>query len=157
MVYLTSDRLVAVTDARSTLAALLAEVHRGQITHIVRGSEVMAHLVPPAARILDQDALLIAMATALLRREAETISQANSGDPSGAGIDTGRLFVWAWRTDVQLFDDFLGRFAELLSASAGRPYDITEVFGLLRDAMSSAGLGDSEIAGAQRHIGRDCC
>ncbi|QFS94651.1 hypothetical protein FIV07_28150 (plasmid) [Mycobacterium sp. THAF192] len=146
MVVINSDRLVAVTDARTTLSALVGDARRGRMTHIVKGSEVVAHLVPPTARIIDQDALLGAMATALLQREAETICREKLGDPCGTSIHTGRLFVWAWRTDAQLFDMLLGEFAELLSASGDRQYSTAEVFDLVRGAMSNAGLGDSEIA-----------
>lgn len=151
MVLINSDRLVSVSDARNSFNALLAEAHQGRLTHIVKGSEVVAHLVPATARIIDQDALLRAMATAMLHRDAETIGRDSSGDPSGASIDAGRLFVWAWRTDVQLFKVFLAQFEELLNASAGRSYDTAEIFDLLRGAMSSAGLGDSEIVAADRH------
>lgn len=152
MVLANSDRLVSVTDARNTFNVLLTEAREGRMTHIVKGSEVVAHLVPATARIIDQDALLTAMATAMLHREVETISQKrDSGSSVGAGIDTGRLFVWAWRTDVHLFDVLFAQFVTLLSASGGRPYNAAEAFDLVRGAMSSAGLGDSEVGAADRH------
>lgn len=147
MVFLSSDRLVNVTDARNGFSVLLGDAREGRMTHIVRGSEVVAHLVPPTARIIDQDALLMALAKAMLRSEAEALAREGSG--SGAGVDTGRLFVWAWRTDVRLFHGFLGQFGELLSASTGRSYSASDVFGVLRGAMSDAGLGDSEISAAE--------
>lgn len=90
----------------------------------------------------------MALATALLRSEAEALSQEGAG--SGAGVDAGRLFVWAWRTDVRLFHSLLGRFGELLSASAGRPYSVPDAFEVLRGAMRDAGLGDSELTAAER-------
>lgn len=131
-----NESSVAVTEARHNLDSLLAGARLGRLTHIVKGSEILAHLVPPAARIIDQDGLLNAMATALLRGEAERIAH----EGSVAAIDTGHLFVWAWHTDVQLFQSLLSEFTDLLSAAAGRPYVATDVFGLLRGAMSDAGL-----------------
>ncbi|WP_099020929.1 hypothetical protein [Mycolicibacterium palauense] len=148
MVFISSDRLVNITEARNGFSVLLGDAREGRVWHIVKGSEVVAHLVPPTARIIDQDALLMAMATALLRGEAEALSREGVG--SNAGADTGRLFVWVWRTDVRLFHGLLSQFGELLSASAGRPYGVWEVFGVLRGAMRDAGLGDSELAAAER-------
>ena len=74
---------------------------------------MVARLVPPTARIVDQDELLAAMTTAMLRSEAEMIGRGGSGGLAGVGVDTGRLFVWAWRTDVRLFDNVLGRFGAM--------------------------------------------
>jgi hypothetical protein len=145
MVIVDADRVVTVADARNLVDSMLAGARLGRMTHIVEGREVVAHLVPPAARIIDQDALLTAMATALLRCEAQIIGQKTS---CAAGVDTGRLFVWAWRTDARLFTRFLEEFTELLSMSTGRPYSTADAFDLLRGALRDAGLGDSDIAAA---------
>ncbi|WP_244438732.1 type IV secretory system conjugative DNA transfer family protein, partial [Mycolicibacterium septicum] len=138
MVFVDADRVVAVTDARNLVDSMLAGARLGRMTHIVQGREVVAHLVPPAARIIDQDALLAAMATALLRHEAQIIGQRTS---RAAGTDTGRLFAWAWRTDARLFTRFLEEFTELLSTTIGRPYSTADAFDLLRSALRDAGLG----------------
>lgn len=154
MVFLNSDRMVTVTGARPKFNVLVAEAHEGRTTHIVKGAEVVAHLVPPTVRIMDQDALLSAMVEALLCREVEVIRNGRpSSDrgPGGAGIDAGRLFTWAWRTDASLFIEYLGCFRRLLTSVHSRPFDLSEVLELLRYAMFGSGLADSEIAAARRY------
>ncbi|XTP38349.1 hypothetical protein ACORG1_33300 (plasmid) [Mycobacterium sp. TJFP1] len=154
MVFLNSDRMVTVTDAKPKFNALVAEARDGRPTHIIRGAEVVAHLVPPTARIIDQDALLSAMVEALLYREAQEIrDDPGSIDrvPVSASSDAGRLFTWAWTTDPQLFTEYLGRFRTLLTVTLSRPLDVPEVLEIIRNPMLGKGLADSEIDAAHRY------
>lgn len=153
MVFLNPERMYTVTEAKPRFNALAAEAHQGRMAHIVRGSEVIAHLVPPTARIIDEDPLLAAMVGALVDQQAEHLAKDvwYGGEFHGhAGDVAGRLFAWLWRTDKHLFMNYLAQYHESLGAKLERRFRVTDVMDLLDTAMGVS-LTDSEVDAARRY------
>jgi antitoxin (DNA-binding transcriptional repressor) of toxin-antitoxin stability system len=137
MVLIDTDRMYTVTEAKPRLHALIAEAHQGRSTHLVKGSEVIAHLVPATARIIDEEPLMTSIALAMLNQETDFAATLwRDGKFHGhAGDIIGRFFAWAWRTDKQQFVLYLGRYHELLCAKLQRQFSAADVVGLLDPAM----------------------
>lgn len=137
MVFVNTDHMCTVTEAKPRFHALVAEAHQGQTTHIVKGSEVMAHLVPPTARIIDEELLMVSLALALLNQEADFLATTwrDSEFHGHAGDNVGRFFAWAWRTDKQLFMKYLSRYHEYLCVKLQRQFNAAELLDLLDAAM----------------------
>ena len=71
MVFVNADRMFTVTEARPKFSSLVAEAQKGRTAHIVKGSEVIAHLVPPTARIIEEEPLMTSIALAMLNQETD--------------------------------------------------------------------------------------
>jgi antitoxin (DNA-binding transcriptional repressor) of toxin-antitoxin stability system len=69
-VNIAASRMWTVTDAKPKLNSLVAEAQSGQITHIVSGAQVVAHLVPSTTWIVDDPLALEFMLRAVIVREA---------------------------------------------------------------------------------------
>lgn len=147
MVFINVDRMITVTEAKPRLHALIADAHQGRMTHIVKGSEVVAHLVPATARILDikdDERLMVDFTLALLDRETDYLAEvlARNADPlDHAGDSAGRFFAWAWRTDKHLFMRALSQYHEMLSMKMQRQFDANELVELLYRAMTVSLVG----------------
>jgi hypothetical protein len=153
MVFLNPERMFTVTEAKPRFNALAAEAHQGRMAHIVRGSDVIAHLVPPTARILDEGPLLAALVGALIDQQVEYLATDvwYGGEFHGhAGDVTGRLFAWLWRTDRHLFMKYLAQFHNSVCTKLERQFRMTDVLDLLDTAMGVS-LTDSEVDAARRH------
>ncbi|MEE6140538.1 hypothetical protein SKC41_30025 [Mycobacterium sp. 050128] len=137
MVFVNTDQMCTVTEAKPKLHTLVAAAHQGQTTHIVKGSEIMAHLVPPTARIIDDTLVMDALALALLNQEADYLAttQRDGQIYPHAGDVVGRFFAWLWGTDKQLFMKYLSRYHEFLCVKLHRQFNAAEVLGLLDDAL----------------------
>jgi antitoxin (DNA-binding transcriptional repressor) of toxin-antitoxin stability system len=152
MVFINVDRMITVTEAKPRLHALIADAHQGRMTHIVKGSEVIAHLVPPTARIIEEEPLMAEFALALLDRETDYLAGefARTTDFLGhAGDSAGRFFAWAWRTDKHLFMKALAQYHELLSKKVQRRFDANELVELLDRAMTVSLVGSEGDAARQ--------
>ncbi|MCA2306071.1 hypothetical protein JF770_21130 [Mycobacterium intracellulare] len=129
--------MYTVTEAKPKLHALVADAHDGRTSHIVKGSQVVAHLVTPTARIIDDEHLMDSISLALLNQEAEFLATIwrDSDFHGHAGDVVGRFFAWAWSTDKQLFMKCLSRYHEYLCTKLQRQFNAVEVLDLLDDAM----------------------
>jgi hypothetical protein len=152
MVFINVDRMITVTEAKPRLHALIADAHQGRMTHLVKGSEVIAHLVPPTARIIDEKLLMLDLTLALLDRETDFLAGefAQTTDFLGhAGDSAGRFFAWAWRTDKDLFMRALSQYHELLSKKTQRQFNINDLVGLLCRAMTVSLVGSEPDSARQ--------
>jgi len=131
------NRMFSISEARANFSTLVAEAQSGRTAHIVKGSEVVAHLVPPNARIIDEEPLMTGLAFALLKQEtAFAASVWRDGAFHGhAGDVIGRFFAWTWSTDPQSFLLQLARYHELLCIKLRRNLNAEEVVRLLDPAM----------------------
>ncbi|MBS4730608.1 hypothetical protein MSM1_20565 [Mycobacterium sp. SM1] len=153
MTFINTDRMFTVTEAKPRLHELVADAHQGRTYHIVKGSEVVAHLVPPTARIIDEEPLMAILATALVERETDYVANeiARGTEFYGhAGDHAGRFFAWAWRTDKHLFMKYLAQYHEMLSQKLHRQLDAADLMDLLDTAMTVR-LVDSEVNAARRY------
>lgn len=139
MVFIDSDRMYTVTEAKPKLHALIAEAHQGGIIHLVKGSEVVAHLVGPSARLVDDRRLLASLTRALLATQADDIANTfQDGQFHGqAGEPLGRLFAWAWQTDKDLFMGYVADLHALISGKLQRNLNAEAVVGLLDGALEA--------------------
>lgn len=68
MVELNADRLRNVGTARQQWADLLTDAQHGQATHVLRGSQVAAHLLPPNSLVIQDERVLQTMVAAAAQR-----------------------------------------------------------------------------------------
>ncbi|WP_131823275.1 hypothetical protein [Mycobacteroides chelonae] len=64
MVEINAERLRNVGTARKQMADLLDDAQLGKTTHVLRGSRVVAHLLPPNALVIQDDRVLQTMVVA---------------------------------------------------------------------------------------------
>lgn len=157
MVVLNPTRMRSITDAKTKLNALVSEAQTGQTTHIVSGANVVAHLVPPTARIIDDELVMRSMRLALTRQEVEWMveeAQRAGGELYSAGDVMGRLLGWAWRTDADLFMrtavDYTLRLAEALD----RSIPLVEIRPPIRRSLGAI-LTDGEVTAADVYLARN--
>lgn len=137
MVNVNANRMFSISEARANFSTLAAEAHLGRTAHIVKGSEVVAHLVPPNARIIDEEQLMTSIALALINQETDYAASVwRDGAFHGhAGDIIGRFFAWTWSTDAQSFLLQLARYHELLCTKLRRNFGASEVIRFLDPAM----------------------
>lgn len=156
MVNVKTNRMFSVSDARANFSTLTAEAHLGRTAHIVKGSEVVAHLVPPNARIIDEEPLMTSFALALLNQETDYAASVwRDGAFHGhAGDVIGRFFAWTWSTDAQSFLLQLARYHEMLCTKLRRNFGASDIIDFLGVAMEvSLDRGES-IAACQFALAR---
>lgn len=147
----------SITDAKTKFNALVSEAQAGQIAHIVSGANVVAHLVPPTARIVDDVNVLTSMLQALVQREVDWIVEdrkKNDGKLYSAGDVMGRALGWAWRTDAALFMQIVSDYTVRLADCIGRPIQLDEIRAPIRESLGAA-LTDGEVATADAHLARN--
>jgi len=137
VVFVNTDRLFTVTEAKPKLHALVADAQQGRSTHIVKGSDIVAHLVPPTALIFEDEYLLRNLVAAMLISHGESIANTFQDDQvhGQAGEPLGHLFAWAWQTDKQRFMGYVGNLHAIVSAKLGRTLSADAVVGLIDGAM----------------------
>lgn len=137
MVTVNDKRMFSISDARANFSALIAETHSGRTAHIVKGSEVVAHLVPPNARIIDEEPLMTSIALAMLNQETDYAASVWRDDAfhGHAGDIIGRFFAWIWNTDPQSFLLQLARYHELLCIKLKKNFTADEIVRFLDPAM----------------------
>lgn len=154
MVNIRQTRMRTATDARNTFNELVGEAERGIITHIVKGSRVVAHLVPANARIIDDTALIELILISVGQGEAAYAAEHWRGGLSHAGDSIGRLLGWAWQTDRHVFSralaHFHGALERTMHQTVGRP-------DLVRGIETALGvsLSDSEIREVLEYLAGD--
>jgi antitoxin (DNA-binding transcriptional repressor) of toxin-antitoxin stability system len=154
MALIDSDQMYTVTEARPKLHALVARARQGQTAYIVKGSHVVAHLVPPTARIIDDERLFARMARAVLEHETRSLTAHDwrDGRFQKQGSDVlGRFFAWAWSTDKALFDELWNQLRTLLRKSVDPQIEDPAVLDLLNGPMSAI-MAVGEIAAARQHV-----
>lgn len=68
MVELNGDRLRNVGNTRQQWASLLNDAQHGRTTHVLRGSQVVAHLIPPNSLVIQDERVLQIMVAAAAQR-----------------------------------------------------------------------------------------
>ncbi|AQA06919.1 hypothetical protein BVC93_30920 (plasmid) [Mycobacterium sp. MS1601] len=137
----------SATDARNGLNALLADAQEGLNTHVMKGSQIAAHIVPANAAILDDERLMADMIAALAAAAAAAVTA--SGDwregHFGPGAENmGRLLTWTWRTDAKLFEKAFSDFHVELQQQSGQAIEFSAVWEGLRPALT-LGVEGGEI------------
>lgn len=149
-------RMRTATDARNTFNELLSEAERGIMTHVVKGSRVVAHLVPANARIIDDTAMLAVMLTAVGQSEAAYVAEhlMRDGRLWIAGDTLGRVLGWAWQTDRHVFSQTLSIFQNALEIALGRKVERSELVTGVQTALGVR-LSDSEVSEACEYLASD--
>lgn len=121
MVSISESRLSSVTDARNSFSALLGDAERGLFTHIVKGSRVVAHVVPADAYIIDDAPVLELMLTAVAEDQAAYSAQNSwvDGRLRNAGDNLGLVLAWAWQTHRHVFSRTLAIYHHALERAIG--------------------------------------
>jgi hypothetical protein len=116
MVNIRPHRMRLVSEARNGLNALTADAEEGLSTHVVKGSTVVAHIVPPNTPVLDDQNLRLAMVFALAERETAAVGESEwrEGRLWHAGDSMGRLLAWTLRADPELFMRSFAHFHAML-------------------------------------------
>lgn len=152
MVNLTSARMFNVTEARAKLNGLVGEAQQGQITHIVSGGQVVAHLVPASTRILDDQAALDIMLAAVIQQEVSWAMDDpmhwSKGRLDHVGDVLGRVLGWCWRTDPDLYMRTVTNYVAKLAVAAGREFTLEDLRLALSRGIGGGAMGDGEIATA---------
>lgn len=147
-------RLRSVTDARAQFNSLIADAEAGLTTHVVKGSKVVAHLLPANARVIDDAMLLDAMIIA--HAEDETAHAATAAWRDGhflnAGDPLGRLLAWAWHTDAHLLCKIVAIIHRALQNAVRQTVDFDTLFDGLHIAMR-VNLDDGEIHELRQTLG----
>lgn len=152
MVNINPSRMWTVTDARPKLNALVADAQGGQITHIVSGGQVVAHIVPANTWIIDDQLALEMMLTAFIRQEVSWASRPEEwagGELVHVGDTLGRILGWAWITDPdRIFMRFITDYVGRLSHVVGRPLTLADIRPAMSKGLGGGALGRSEVAAA---------
>lgn len=133
-----AGRLRSVTEARNGFSRLVADAEDGLNTHIVMGGQVMAHLVPLTAPVVDDKRLRDELVVALAVSEAGVVvnsAQWREGRFGQVPEHIGPMLAWAWEVDGALFDKGLASFHAALCENGGRAVEAGEVWEWLRPAL----------------------
>ena len=140
------NRLRSVTEGRAQFNALIADAEAGVTTHVVKGSKVLAHIVPASSRVVDDEQLLAGFVVAHAEHETGHAAQDawREGKFLNAGDPIGRLLAWAWHTDAHLLCKTVAIIHRALQNAVGRTVDFETLFAGLHTAMRVS-LDDGEI------------
>lgn len=149
-------RMRSVSEARNGFNSLIAEAEDGLTTHILKGSTVVAHIVPTTTPVLDDPHLRLALIFALADQEAAAASSQEWRDDRlwHAGDPMGRLWAWAWKTDPDLFMRAFARFHLRLQEAVGQHIGLGALWRGVSAALT-VGLDKGEIAAAFRYLDRN--
>src|SRR5215472_8234623 len=98
---LDGGRLQNVSGVRARLSSVLDDAARGEVTHVMRGSEVVAHIVPPDTLVHRNTRVLRMMLT--LTASSVITEPSMAGGPcavhihsasSGPAGDFGVVLMW---------------------------------------------------------------
>jgi hypothetical protein len=120
VVSLSPSRIRSATDARNAFNVLLGDTERGLVTHIMKGSRVIAHLVPADARIVDDTKVLELMLITVGEDQAAYAARNSwvDGRLRNAG-NMGLVLAWAWQIDRHLFSRALAIYHRALEQAVG--------------------------------------
>lgn len=157
MVSIRSTRMRTVTDARNGFSILVGEAQQGLTTHVIKGSQVVAHIVPANAPIIDDEHLLADLIAALAVSEAAAVTA--SGDwQEGVFVPAPqricRLLAWAWRTDSDLYEKAFAELHGELHRQSGRAIAFSAVWEGIRPALVATGLEGGEITEMRIQLAR---
>lgn len=153
MVNIRPNRMRSITDARNAFSTLVGDAENGLTTHIIKGSTVVAHLVPAAAPVLDDPSLRLAMIAALTASEAAAAG-ANEWREARlwhAGDTVGRLLAWTWRADSDLCMRAFASFHDHLQRVVGATLSLSAVWPGIEVALGVA-LDEGETAALFRYL-----
>lgn len=143
----------SVTDARNAFNTLIADAADGLTTHIVKGSSVVAHLIPASAPVLDDRNLQTALFTSLATSEAAAAAanEWRDGQLWHAGDPIGRMLAWAWRNDSHLCMHAFATFHGELQQAVGATIGLGAIWPGIRAALGVA-LDKGETAALFRYL-----
>ena len=155
MVNIRPTRMRTVSDARNGFSTLIADAADGVSTHVMKGSELVAHIVPASTPIIDDQNLLATMICAVTAQEAREVAATEWRDGRlwNAGDPVGRLFAWTWRTNQHLCMQAFAHWHATLQETVGDAIGLGALWGGLETALAVS-LDNSEIAELRRYIDR---
>ena len=155
MVNIRPSRMRSITDARNAFSTLVGEAESGLTTHIVKGSTVVAHLLPASAPVLDDPNLRDALIHALATRDAAAVGEHEwrDGQLWHAGDSVGRLLSWTWRTDSHWCLRALAVFHDRLQQVVGSSIGLAAIWPGIETALRVS-LDGGEIADLFTYLGR---
>lgn len=156
MVTIRPNRMRSVTETRNAFNVVVAEAEEGLTTHIVKGSTVVAHLVPANAPILDDRNLRDALVHALAIRDAAAVGahEWRDGQLWHAGDSIGRLLAWTWGVDPHWCLQALAIFHDRLQQVVGGSIDLAALRPGIEMALRVS-LDVKEIADLFEYLGRN--
>ena len=135
-----AGRLRSVTEARNGFSRLVADAEDGITTHVVMGGQVVAHLLPVTAPVLDDERLRGDLVVALAASEAAVVANSEQWRDGRFGPvpeHIGQMLAWAWDVDAALFDKGFAAFHAALCEKGGRPVEAAAVWEGLRPALAA--------------------
>lgn len=156
MVNIRLNRMRSITQARNAFSTLINDAEEGLTTHIVKGSTVVAHLVPSNAPILDDRSLRHALIAALAARDAALVGADEWREARlwNAGDTIGRLLAWTWRTDSNLCLQAFALFHDNLQQVVGSTIELSAIWPGIEVAVRIV-LDGGEIADLFQHLDRN--
>lgn len=155
MVNIRPSRMRSITDARNAFSTLVGEAENGLTTHIVKGSTVVAHLVPASAPVLDDPSLRHALIASFAASEAASAGAYEWREARlwHAGDTVGRLLAWTWRTDSDLCLRAFASFHDELQQVVGATIGLSAIWPGIEVALRVA-LDGGEIADLFQYLDR---
>lgn len=150
-------RMRSITDARNAFSTIISEAEeQGLTTHIVKGSTVVAHVVPSTAPVLDDLNLRHALILALTARDAVAVGadEWREGRLWHAGDTIGRLLAWTWRSDPDLCLQAFAMFHDNLQEAVASTIALSAIWPGIEIALRVA-LDGGEIADLFRYLDRN--
>lgn len=142
MVELSGDRLRNVRNTRQQWAGLLNDAQHGHTTHVLRGSQVVAHLIPPNSLVIQDERVLQIMVAAAAQR---AIAARFSADPTQSPLQEVEDFaiVLRWlRRNAAAHREALSLYVAALALHRGTvAADLT-----IAAVIDSLGIGDGSKA-----------
>ncbi|MCT7367329.1 hypothetical protein A7G45_31140 [Mycolicibacterium llatzerense] len=96
-----SARLIGITHFRQHTSSTIDEVAAGKTFHLMRDNEVIGHIVPPNALVIDNENLEFCLLGSVIDPAADhfALSVINEGYLEHIGDDVGRVFAWLWNSN----------------------------------------------------------
>lgn len=143
----------SVSDARNALSALIGDAEEGLTTHVLKGSNVVAHLIPATAPVLDDRHLQDALFRSLATTEAGPVAanEWRDGILLHAGDTVGRMLAWAWRNNTHLCMQTFAVFHDELQQNIGETIGMGALWPGISPALNVA-LDDGETAALFRYL-----
>jgi antitoxin (DNA-binding transcriptional repressor) of toxin-antitoxin stability system len=143
----------SVSEARNAFSALVGDAENGVTTHVVKGSTVVAHIVPTTVPILDDENLRFSFIAALAADEAKWagVEGWRRGRLEHAGDTAGRLLAWTWRTDYHLCLQAFALFHDQLQKVLGFTVEVSAIWPGIEVALGVS-LSRGEVAALFQHL-----
>lgn len=145
-----SSRLIGITHFRQQTTAIMEEVAAGRTFHLMRDNEVIGHIVPPNAMVVDNENLEYCLLGNVIDPAADqfALTVIREGYLEHIGDDVGRVFAWLWNANPTKALRWVTYYAQRFTAVLRDQHYSRPTFDQLWFAVSrglSVTLRDAEI------------